>query len=79
MKRCERIGQSADVQIAIGETGMLQAFFHCDDGVTRPIVRRVRSERAGRFIVNVYPPDPLDDDVESIDAEPAIFVVDVLP
>lgn len=75
----KRVGQSADVRIAQGEVTLLQAIFHYPEGRERTIARKFYSHTAGRYIVQIRPPvDPDADLTEHLDAEPAIFVVDVL-
>lgn len=76
----QRVGQSADVVIAVGQVATLQAEFIYADEVIRTVPRKVRSMRPGRFVVTIAPPvDTQNDPTECIDAEPAIFVVDVVP
>lgn len=76
----QRIGQSADLDLKVGEVGMVQAIYHWPDGRRRAIVRKVWSHTTGRFIFTVLPPvDPDADETIHLDAEPTYFVVDVLP
>lgn len=75
------MGQSADLLLNPGEVGLLQAMYHWPSGVSRAIVRKVHVHGGDRRrIVELYPPeDPDADETLCLDAEPAIFVIDVLP
>ena len=76
-----RIGQSADLVLAIREVGHLQPIFRFvrRDGTTfnRGIDKKVVATKPGRYIVTCYPPvDPDADETMALD-DVATFVVDV--
>jgi len=70
-------GQSADLTIKVGEVGTVSAGWTYPDKV-KWVVRKVWSQTPGRRIVTLLPPvDPDTDPTESLDGQPAIFVVTV--
>lgn len=75
------MGQSADLTLKANDVGLLQAVYHWPSGVERAVVRKVHVHAHDRRkIVVIYPPeDPDADETLCLDAEPALFVVDVVP
>jgi hypothetical protein len=75
-------GQSADLDLRVGDVGILQAGYRWSDGRERAVIRKVHAHslRTRRTVITVYPPeDPDADETLCLDAEPAIFIVNVRP